>query len=426
MLKRSTLFSGILTLVVMFMVASSSVFADVKQSQSDVSGTPDEICNNATPAPDPETRDFDQPESVLEEGVDYRAIFCTDAGAIYVDLFENVTPLTVNNFVFLAENGYYNNTTFHRVIEDFMAQGGDPTGTGTGGPNYRFDDEFVGYLHFDREGLLAMANAGPGTNGSQFFITTSIPSYLNYRHTIFGEVISGQDNVRNINLRDPQVDSEPGTALNTIVIITNSDDVDVDFEIPARATRENATEILTALPELAPGLEVDSDLTGVFDPSDFVSTFYSNNQDEMTALLEDNNFDFAVAVDHKNTGCSIDQLPFTEINYQLLAFASGTSAESAMADDRFTNLVTVNGDMETLESDSLPNPYFIESTTNCDISVVHAVTYWQIGRYIAVAGVFLPESEAPNADLWLDQVVDRQIYGNLLSELLRPEIWYND
>ncbi len=123
---------------------------------------------------EPATRSFDGPEQVLESGVDYRAIFCTQAGPVYVDLFEDYAPQTVNNFVFLAQNGYYNNTTFHRVIEDFMAQGGDPTGTGSGGPGYQFGDETPGFLVFDRPGLLAMANAGPGTNGSQFFLTTAV------------------------------------------------------------------------------------------------------------------------------------------------------------------------------------------------------------------------------------------------------------
>ena len=115
---------------------------------------------------------FQEAETVLEPDVDYRAIFCTTAGTVYVDLYESLTPMTVNNFVFLAQQGYYDNTTFHRVIPDFMVQGGDPTATGSGGPGYQFGDEPVGFLTFDRPGLLAMANAGPGTNGSQFFITT--------------------------------------------------------------------------------------------------------------------------------------------------------------------------------------------------------------------------------------------------------------
>ena len=111
--------------------------------------------------------------------------------------------MTVNNFVFLAREGFYNDTTFHRVLEGFMAQAGDPTGTGSGGPGYQFEDEIVPNLTFDRPGLLAMANAGPGTNGSQFFITFAPTDWLNGMHTIFGEVIEGQDVLNQITLRDP-------------------------------------------------------------------------------------------------------------------------------------------------------------------------------------------------------------------------------
>ena len=118
-------------------------------------------------------------------------------------------PSTASSF--FREQGYYNNTTFHRVIQDFMAQGGDPTATGTGGPGYSFDDEFVGFLNFDRPGWLAMANSGANTNGSQFFITTVPYPSLNYNYTIFGEVLEGQENVANIRLRDPDTATEPGT-----------------------------------------------------------------------------------------------------------------------------------------------------------------------------------------------------------------------
>lgn len=191
-----------------------------------LNGTPAEICDAATPASDPDSRTYNSPDTVLSEDTDYRAIMCTSAGAIYIDLFEEEAPLTVNSFVFLAESGFYNNTIFHRVIEDFMAQGGDPTGTGRGGPGYQFQDEIVPSLTFDSEGLLAMANAGPGTNGSQFFITYAPTPWLNGRHTIFGEVLQGQDTVDSIQLRDPMVANAPATDLNTVVIITDPSQVD--------------------------------------------------------------------------------------------------------------------------------------------------------------------------------------------------------
>lgn len=122
-----------------------------------------------------------------------KAVIKTNKGNINLNLFSEAAPVTVLNFVNLANRGYYDNTIFHRVIEDFMAQGGDPTGTGMGGPGYSFGDEvYNGYL-FNKPGYLAMANAGPNTNGSQFFITTVITEWLNNNHTIFGEVVSESD-----------------------------------------------------------------------------------------------------------------------------------------------------------------------------------------------------------------------------------------
>ena len=117
----------------------------------------------------------------------------TSKGDINLKLIPEAAPMTVTNFVYLAKRGYYDGLIFHRVIADFMIQGGDPTGTGAGGPGYQFGDEFVEELTFNVQGKLAMANAGPGTNGSQFFITHVPTEWLNYKHTIFGEVVSDAD-----------------------------------------------------------------------------------------------------------------------------------------------------------------------------------------------------------------------------------------
>jgi peptidyl-prolyl cis-trans isomerase B (cyclophilin B) len=121
------------------------------------------------------------------------ALIKTNKGDINLVLFPEKAPVTVANFVNLAKHGYYNGLKFHRVIEDFMAQGGDPTGTGSGGPGYKFEDEVYNGLDFSEPGKLAMANAGPGTNGSQFFITTVQTTWLNNKHTIFGELKSEED-----------------------------------------------------------------------------------------------------------------------------------------------------------------------------------------------------------------------------------------
>jgi len=132
----------------------------------------------------------------------YRVTMETSKGAIEIELFPQHAPKTVNNFVFLAREGYYDGVTFHRVISNFMIQSGDPTGTGRGGPGYRFEDELANNPLKHETGSLSMANAGPNTNGSQFFITHSPQPHLDGRHTVFGKVISGQDIVDAIRQGD--------------------------------------------------------------------------------------------------------------------------------------------------------------------------------------------------------------------------------
>jgi peptidyl-prolyl cis-trans isomerase B (cyclophilin B) len=123
----------------------------------------------------------------------YTATFETSKGNIVCELYAKNAPNTVNNFVFLANQKFYDGTVFHRVIQNFMVQGGDPTGTGRGGPGYRFEDEFSGEWKRHQRGSLSMANAGPNTNGSQFFITHIVTDWLDGKHTVFGQVLSGLD-----------------------------------------------------------------------------------------------------------------------------------------------------------------------------------------------------------------------------------------
>lgn len=158
------------------------------------------------------------PSGALDTAKTYTARFKTEKGDIVVELYADRAPLTVENFVNLARAGFYDGTTFHRVINGFMAQGGDPTGTGTGGPGYQFGDEFHPTLRHDGPGVLSMANAGAGTNGSQFFITHSATPHLDNRHSVFGRVIEGMDVVSALRERDPQRDREPGERIDTIEI----------------------------------------------------------------------------------------------------------------------------------------------------------------------------------------------------------------
>ena len=158
------------------------------------------------------------PEMQIDQKKKYKAHLKTDKGTMVVELFANKAPKTVNNFVFLAREGFYDGLIFHRVINDFMVQGGDPTGTGSGGPGYRFGDEFHPSLKHDKPGLLSMANAGPGTNGSQFFITHVPTPWLDNKHSIFGQVVEGMNVLMSIPARDPARTSAPAVKILEVTI----------------------------------------------------------------------------------------------------------------------------------------------------------------------------------------------------------------
>jgi cyclophilin family peptidyl-prolyl cis-trans isomerase len=155
----------------------------------------------------------------LQPNKRYQARLVTDKGTILVDLHADLAPVTVNNFVFLARQGFYDGVTFHRVIANFMAQTGDPTGTGTGGPGYRFQDEFDQTLRHSGPGVLSMANAGPNTNGSQFFLTHVATPWLDGKHSVFGQVVKGLDVLLSIPPRDPSDRKAPAVAIQRIEIL---------------------------------------------------------------------------------------------------------------------------------------------------------------------------------------------------------------
>lgn len=156
------------------------------------------------------------PEMVIDPSKRYSATLHTDKGDVEIELFASDVPKTVNNFVFLAREGFYDGVTFHRVIDGFMAQTGDPTGTGAGGPGYKFADERASNRH--QTGTISMANAGPNTNGSQFFICYAPQPHLDGRHTVFGQVTAGMENVQAIRSRDPGRDRNPGDKITSIDI----------------------------------------------------------------------------------------------------------------------------------------------------------------------------------------------------------------
>lgn len=157
------------------------------------------------------------PEMVIDTSKAYTAVIETERGEIKARLLTDVAPNTVNNFVFLAREGFYDGTTFHRVIPGFVAQGGDPTGTGRGGPGYRFQDELSDTPFV--EGIIGMANAGPNTNGSQFYIMLGDAPHLTGRYTAFAKVEEGLDVVQSIRPRDPERDPNPGDRMLSVRIV---------------------------------------------------------------------------------------------------------------------------------------------------------------------------------------------------------------
>lgn len=159
------------------------------------------------------------PEMLIDPQKKYKAVFDTELGEFTLELFSDKAPTTVNNFIFLAREGFYDNTIFHRVIADFMVQGGDPMGTGRGGPGYRFADEFHPFLKHDKRGVLSMANAGPNTNGSQFFITHGPTPWLDNKHSVFGQLIAGENVFMQIPPREPSNLDAPAVKLISVTII---------------------------------------------------------------------------------------------------------------------------------------------------------------------------------------------------------------
>ena len=161
-------------------------------------------CGEKAPeqAPEAKPKNYSSPPPMtIDTGKQYTATIETEKGSMVAELFASDVPVTVNNFVFLAREGFYDGSTFHRVIPGFMAQGGDPTGTGMGTAGYRFNDEFTAHKH--DAGVLSMANSGPNTNGAQFFITFAPQHGLDGKHAVFGRLIEGMDVLEKLTPRDP-------------------------------------------------------------------------------------------------------------------------------------------------------------------------------------------------------------------------------
>ena len=195
-------------------------------------------------------RNFDAPLEVLEAATDYVAVIETTQGTLSIDLFESLAPQMVNNFVFLARNRYFDNLLFHRVIEDFMAQTGDPDGTGSGGPGYMVNDEIIPGLSHSAPGVVSMANAGPNTNGSQFFITSAPALHLDGQYSIFGLVTDGLEVLEELQPTDPS-DPLAVATLDTSLALLVLQGIMLDENADSNLTLEAyLTEALGAVPEL--------------------------------------------------------------------------------------------------------------------------------------------------------------------------------
>ncbi len=182
--------------------------------------TPEQSPSDSTSPKMVGNKEYDSaPPMMIDTGKEYNAtVKMENGGEFVIQLYPDKAPVTVNSFVFLANQGYFDGVTFHRVLDGFMAQAGDPTGTGSGGPGYLFENEDSD-LRFDKKGVVAMANAGRDTNGSQFFITFDAADFLNGGYTIFGQVIEGMDVVNGITRRDPMANpSFTGDVIESITI----------------------------------------------------------------------------------------------------------------------------------------------------------------------------------------------------------------
>ncbi len=400
----------IIALAIIVALSASAIAQDLP--------TPQDLCAAAEPAP-LTMMQFAEAERAIEPGLDYRAMFCTSAGAIYVDLYEALTPVTVNNFVFLAGQGYYDSSTFHRVIRDFMAQGGDPTGTGRGGPGYQFKDEPVGFLTFDRSGLLAMANAGPGTNGSQFFITTAPTPHLNYKHTIFGDVLVGQDVVEAIRERDPSTASDAGETLHTVLIISDPAQVKSSDAALADATAEDVGAAFASFTEgLPPALPLDAERSGYFSTEDLAGTVAEALQADFEIFAADQGHLYRQRMQIVNEDCA-ESVFFSSLGYWVDVYADAASARAATEDAFMLQWLESYGYERAA---SAANVYRAEAETCAGAPGAHLLALYPRGRFLATLDVLVAAEilgQAPPAALL--QNLALQIEGALAS-IYRPEI----
>ncbi len=396
---------------------------------------PAEICAAATAnVAEPESREFTAAEDVLKEGVDYWTVLCTAAGAIYLDLYEAESPLTVNNFVFLAEQGYYNNTTFHRVLPGFMAQGGDPTGTGAGGPGYTFEDETANELVFNTFGLLAMANAGANTNGSQFFITTAPATWLDGKHTIFGRVYEGLERVELLTPRDPQqMPDYEGAALETVVIVEDPARVTATPDGPPAIAHFQAILSLAVPLALNPLFAVDEDLSQVYDLQ-MESAYWGAQGDGLEVAIGDylseQGFVGAAAVVTELSECAADPatMPVWGVGLRVLEFSDKAAATKVVYDEARGSMLAGAGAYDGyIDPFDIQGRLFSRALADGEGCRAGGTAYrleFPYGRYVLVTELTMDDAYVslqtdPSAEDYLVSVLNDLLFGTLSGTLDR-------
>ncbi|MEW6579533.1 MAG: peptidylprolyl isomerase [Chloroflexota bacterium] len=424
---------SLLTVLVVLAVLSALLPGGIASAQG--AQTPEEICAAATAdVAEPQTREFAAAEDVLKDGVDYWTVLCTAAGPVYLDLYEADSPLAVNNFVFLAGQGYYNNTTFHRVLPGFMAQGGDPTSTGTGGPGYTFADETANGLVFDTYGLLAMANAGANTNGSQFFITTAPATWLDGNHTIFGRVYEGIERVELLTPRDPQqMPDYEGAALQTVVIVEDPASVTATPDGPPAIAHFQAILSLAVPLALNELFVVDADLSQTHD-LEAEAAYWGTQGEGLEAAMRDylsgQGFVSAAEIVTALSECPEDPatLPIWGVGLRVLEFGDAATAEAVVFDDARAALLTEGGAFDGHSDPAdVPGRVFsrkLAEGAGCSASGTAYRLEFPYGRYVLVSELtmddaFINPDTEPTAVQYLALVLEDLLLGTLSGTLDR-------